>query len=88
MIGLHVLHDQIIRLSAVQDFLQITEPLIGKFHVHSVHDSDLLVHDDIGIVCHAERDNILTFKQVDLMIIDADILDRICNLHKNILHFI
>ena len=74
-----------IRLSAAQDFLQIAQPLVGESGVDRVHDGDLLVHDDIGVVSHAQGDNILTLEQVDIMIVDADILDRICDLHNK--HF-
>ena len=63
-------------------FLEIAQPLIGELHVHGIHDGDLLVQNDIGIVSHAERDNILTFEEINLMIIDTDILDRICDLHN------
>ena len=84
VVGLHVLHDQIIRFSAAQDFLYVAQPFIGKSGVHSIHDDDLLVQDHVGIVGHAEGNHILTLEQVDIMIVDADIFDRICDLHNSI----
>ena len=85
MIGLHVLHDQIVRLSAAENGLEVSQPLFSEVLVNSVHDRDLLVHDDIGIVRHSERNHILSLEQVYLMIINANILDVICNLHTALL---
>ena len=81
VVRLHMLHDQVIGLTAAQDFAELSEPLICKFYIHGIHDGDLLVHDDVGIVGHAVGDYILALKQIDDMIVDTDVLDRICDLH-------
>ena len=81
MVGLHMLHHQIIRLTAVQSVLQIVQPGMGKAGIHRIHDSDLLIQDHIGIISHTVGDNVLTFKQVDLMVINANILNIVCDIH-------
>ena len=81
VVRLHMLHDQVIGLTAAQNFAEFSEPLICKFYIHGIHDGDLLVHDDVGIVGHAVGDYILALKQIDDMIVDTDVLDRICDLH-------
>ena len=86
MIGLHVLHDQIIGLSAVKNCRQVVKPFLAKALVNSIHDRDLLIHDDIGIVCHSKRHNILSLKQINFMIIYTNILDIICNSHFTLLY--
>ena len=89
MIRLHVLHDQIIRLPALQRGGEIVEPLLAKVLVYGVHDGDLLVQDHIGIVGHAARHDVLPFKQVHFMIVNANIADIICNIHgKNLVSFV
>ena len=83
VIGLHVLHNEIIRLSAVQRSSKVIEPLMRKIAVNGIHDGNLLIHDDIRIIRHAVRDVILPLKQIDLMVVDADIADVGCNIHCN-----
>ena len=76
-----MLHDQIVRLSVAQDRCQICKPLLTEMLIHSVHDSDLFIHDDIGIVCHSERYYVLSLEQIDLVIVNSDVFDIICYLH-------
>ena len=76
-----MLHDQIIGLSAVKDGRQICEPLFAEAGVHCVHDSDLLVHNDIGVVCHSVGYDILSLEQIDLMIVNAYVFDVVCYFH-------
>ena len=82
MIRLHVLHHQIVRLAALQRGGQIGQPLVHKVDLAGVHDSDLLVHDDIGVVGHAVGHNVLPLKQIHLMVIDTNITDILRNVHS------
>ena len=81
VIRLHVLYDQIIRLPAAKHTSKVVQPFMGEVSVHRVHDGDLFVKDHIGIVCHSVGNHILTLKEVNLMIIDTDITNVICNFH-------
>ena len=83
MVRLHVLNDQIIRLSALEHILNVVQPLVGEILVHRIHDGNFFVQDHIGIVGHAVGNPILPLKQVNLMIIDAHISNIIGNVHNN-----
>ena len=82
VVRLHVLHHQVVRLAAAQGVLNVVQPLMGKAPVYGVHNSDLFVHDGVGIVAHAARDNVLSLEQVDRMVVDADVPDVLCDCHK------
>ena len=82
MIRLHVLNHQIVRLPAVQDGLQIVQPLVGEIPIHGVHNGDLLVQNHIGIVGHAVGNHILSLEQVYLMVVNAHIADILGNCHR------
>ena len=73
MIRFHVVDDQIVRRLISEDFADIGKPGFGAAGVDGIADSGFIVNDDIGIIGHAERDIVLPFKQVDFMVISADI---------------
>ena len=68
-----MLDDQIIGCFPVQRLCDIVKPLMRESPVHGIHDSSLLIFDDIRIVCHTVRYVIMAFEQVDLVIIYTDI---------------
>ena len=82
MVRLHVLHHQIVGLPAPQDGLNVVQPLVGEVLIHRVHNGDLLVQDDVGVVGHAAGHLVLPLEQVHLMIVDAHIANIIGNKHK------
>lgn len=82
MIGLHVLHHQIIRLAPAQNHGQIIQPFMLKMLIHRVHHGDFLVQDHIGIIGHSVGHGILALKQVYLMIVHACIANIVRNGHK------
>ena len=84
VVKFHVLHNEVIRLAAVQHLLQIVQPLVGEILIHRVHDGDLLVQDHIRIVGHAVGDHILALKQINLMVVDADVSNIVGNKHSNL----
>ena len=81
MVRLHVLHDQIVRPSAAENGFQIVQPFVGETGVHRVHDGDLLVQNDVGIVGHAVGHRVLALEQVHLMVVYADIKNVVGNAH-------
>ena len=68
-----MLDDQVIRLAVTQNFCDITQPFLCKVDIYRIHNGNLIIHDNIGIICHAIGNDILTFKQVNLMVIYTDI---------------
>ena len=82
VVWFHVLNDQIVGLSSVQYVLDIVEPLVGEVLVDRIHDGDLVVEDHIGVVGHSVGDFILSFEQIDFMVVDAYIFDCVGDFHK------
>ena len=83
VVRLHMLYDKIIGLSVADHGLEVIEPLLAEMLIDGVHDRDLFVDDGIGIVRHTVGNDILSLKKIDIMIVDADILDIIGNKHGN-----
>ena len=81
MIRLHMMDNQIVGLPSAQLFFNVDQPLTAEIHIHCIHNSDFLVKNHVGIISNAIRNFVLTFKKVNLMIIDTDILDIFCNVH-------
>ena len=81
VVRLHVLHDEVIRLSVPQGGGEIIQPGVGEALGHRVHDGDLFIQNDIGIIGHAQGHDVLPLEQVDLMVVDADIADVLADLH-------
>ena len=75
VIRLHVLHDEVVRLAAVQRRLHIVQPFVGEMLVHGVEHADLFVQHDVGIVAHAVGHDVLALKQIDGMVVHADVDD-------------
>ena len=81
MVGLHVLHDKVVGLAVSECFLEIVQPLMREASVNRIHYGNLLVHDDIGIVCHSVWNNVLAFEQVNFVVVDSDVDDILCDFH-------
>ena len=77
-----MLHDQVVRRTSLQRLGKILQPLRAKALVYRVHDGDLLVQNDIGIVGHPVRDDVLPLEQVDLAVVYADVADVVCDVHR------
>lgn len=69
------------RAAAVQHSVQIIKPFVGKARVHSIKHSDFFVENYIRIIRHSVWNFVLSFKQIDLVVVDADITDVIGNCH-------
>ena len=54
---------------------------MGEIDVNRIHNGNEVVHDDVGIIGHSVGDNVLTFEQVDIMVVDADVENIFCDLH-------
>ena len=88
MVRFHVLYNQIIRFTSFQNLLNIVQPLVSKLCIYGIHNCNLLIQNHIGIVRHSIWHFILSFKQVDMVIIYSNIFNRICNFHYHFLHFL
>ena len=73
VVRFHVVRHQIIRRAAVEDFLQIGLPGVGDIGIGRIHYGDFFTVDDVGIVRHSLREDILAFEEVQREVIDPDI---------------
>ena len=78
VIRFHVLHDKIVRRSFSQHLCQIVQPFARLALVDRVEYDDFIVYDHIGIICHTVWYDILTFKEIQIMIICSYIKNRFC----------
>ena len=85
MIRLQMGDYQISRLLVTQNSCQIGKPLVGRTGIHRIHNGNLFVHDDVRVVGNTVRNHILAFKQIERLVVYADIQNGIrnCNVaHK------
>ena len=76
-----MLNDEVIGLAAFQLSADIVEPFMRKLCVNGIHDRYLLVDDNVRIVGHALRNNVLSLEQVDLVVVHTHISYISCNRH-------
>ena len=75
MVWLHVVHDEVVGLAAAEGFREIGLPFFFLADVGGVQDGYLPVEDQIGIVGHAFRDDVLALEKVEAGVVHSDILD-------------
>ena len=81
VVRLHVLYYEIIRCLAAKSFAYIIEPLLFEAGIDCIHNRSFFINDCIGIICHAVWHDVLSFKKVYFMVVNADINDVVCNFH-------
>ena len=83
MVGFHVLNNQVVGLSAFKSVLKVVEPLVSKVAVNCIHNRDFAVDNHIGVIRHAVGDNVLALKEVNFVVVNADVTNVLCYVHKN-----
>ena len=68
---------KIIRRSAAKLPFQIGIPFLRFMNVNRIHDRNLFIQNNIGVIGNTVRNRILALKQIDFLIIRADIFYRI-----------
>ena len=77
MVRLHVRNHQIVGRTAVKSSFKTREPLVEHASVHRIHYGNLLVENDIRIIRHPVRHDILALEQVDFPVVHTGVDDRI-----------
>ena len=72
VVGLHVLHDEIVELPAGEHMVDVFKEQAADGLVHGVDQDGLLVQQQIGVIAHAVRERIGVFKQVQPPLARAD----------------
>ena len=82
VIGLHMVNDQVVGRATVEHGLEVTQPLVNKMSVDSICNSHFIGKNHIAVVRHAVFTHvILALKQIDVVIVDANVADILGNLH-------
>ena len=82
-----MLDDEIVRRAALQSGAQIVQPLVSKGGVYRIQDGDLVVRDHVGVVGHPVGDMELSLEQVDAVVVYADVVDIVGEVHQSIPRF-
>ena len=76
MIRLHVGDHKVVRSAPVQLVRELDEPFVRRAGIHAVHDGDLLIQNEVGVVAHAHRlDRVLVFKKGQGEVIRPNVAD-------------
>ena len=73
VIRLHVLHNKVIGRALAQRSGDLCDPFVGEVGIDGIHDGNLVVADQIGVVGHTVGHVVLALKQVNNVVVDADI---------------
>ena len=86
VVGLHVMHHDVVERTAVQGIGDVLEELAGDGVVDRVEQDGLLVEQDVGVVAHAAGDGVDALKQSQPPVRRADpkqiVIDFHCAVHE------
>ena len=88
MVRLHVLHNEVIRATAVKLRFEVLQPFHAEVGVYRIHDGNFFIEDDIGIIGHAVFYGVLPLKKVYVMVVYADIANIFCYKHVKALPYV
>ena len=73
VVGFEMLHNQVVRCLATERRFQVLLPFSRLRGIHRVHDGNLLIKNQIGVVGNTQRHFILTFEKVYVKVIHTDV---------------
>ena len=82
MVRFHVLNDEVVGRSSTESGIDIFKPFVGKPRVNSVHNGDLIIKNNIRIICHSVRHTILPLEKINFFVGNADVN----NIFRNFFH--
>ena len=74
-----MLDHQVIRSCAAECLVDLAEPLCLKTRADGIHDRALFAFDNVGIIGHAARNDVLSLEEVYVVVVDAYVKDVFCN---------
>ena len=77
VVGLNVLHYEIVRRATFESHLEIHLPLFSATCIDGVHDANFLIENHITVVAHTFWRAILTLEKVEITIISTNVLDGV-----------
>ena len=82
VVGLHVMHHDVIERTAVQDVGHVLKELTGHGVIHRVEQDGLLVEQDVGVVAHAAGDGVDALEQSQTAVRCADPVQIVIDFHR------
>ena len=80
VVRLHVIDDQIIHGTALQDEVELVEEDIRVADVDRIDEGRLLVYDEVGVVSHARGDRPDVLEALFHAVVHADVVDGVSDL--------
>ena len=78
-----MMHHKVIRRAPIKSGFNVTQPFVNETSINRVSYRHLFADNNVAVVRHAVFANIvLPFKQIDIMIVYAYILDSFGYLHR------
>ena len=81
VVGLQMLHHQVIRGLAVQHRFHVRQPFRGFPAVHGIHHGGFVVQDHIRVIGYAHGHSVLALKQIQVFVESAHVYNGIRNAH-------
>ena len=75
MVRFHVMDDQVVGRPAGKRLFQVFQPRVRLPGVDRIHHGHLPAQDDIRVVRHPFRNDVLTFKQIQVQVVDSGVPD-------------
>ena len=75
MVWLHMLEDKVVRLPAAERRRESGHPLPCHARIDSVHHRNPVALDQVTVIAHTFRDNILAFKKINIYVVNSDVSD-------------
>ena len=85
MVGLHVVHHDIVKLSVAEHLAQVLKEGHEKVHLDGVDKAGLLVVDKIGVIAHAVGQGPKALEERLVAVVDAYVVDVLSDLFHNFL---
>ena len=77
MVRLHMMRNEIAGCTAVQCLLEVLFPGSGLARIGRIHHGNLVIFNEVRVIAHAFRHNILALEKVQVQVVYSDILDHI-----------
>ncbi len=75
VVWLHVLENKIVRLPAAERRREFGHPLPCHACIDRVHHRNPVALDQVTVIAHTFRDNILAFKKINIYVVNSDVSD-------------
>ena len=80
VVGLHVIDDEIVDGAVANDLLDIPDIRDEEIHLNGIHETHLLIDDEIGVVGHAVGQGPEPLEKILVAVVDTHVIGAFGNL--------